>query len=96
MNVSLLIREAMMATMMSRPPQWPLLSRRARKRREYELKCPAGFVAAMRKISVIPGRQREHPKEVHPQAQRDGLEADAGEQNGETGKVHQSERNAFS
>jgi len=67
MNVACLIGMQMMPAMMRSPPQCALLRGRLRKHRENELKNAAGFVGAVRKISVIAAGDGKHP---HPKQHR--------------------------
>ncbi len=60
MEIVFLIREAMMVTMVGGPPENALLRGGHGHEGDYELEGTAGFVGAMRKITVIAGGNEKH------------------------------------
>ena len=62
------VMTSVVVTMVRCPPQCSLLRRHPAQPREHELKGAARFVAAMRKVPVIAGRDSEHPNGVQRQA----------------------------
>src|SRR5215813_8417528 len=65
--------------MVGRPPQGAFLGCRCPKPAQCELKSPAGFIAAVRKIAVVTSRYGEHAKPIHDQTNGRGcrLEIDS-------------------
>src|SRR5262249_16411245 len=67
-QIIFLIREAVMMAVMRRPPENSLLRGRLRHERDHELKRTALPIRAVGKITVITGRDEEHPYGENRQA----------------------------
>src|ERR1700719_3443434 len=60
-DIIVLVGEAVMMTVVGRPPEDAFLGGGHGHKGDYELEYAAGFVGAMRKIPVIAGGDPEHP-----------------------------------
>src|SRR5665213_2215430 len=70
MNILFHVRKFMVMTMMSGPPKRALLTTGSSPKSQDKLKEPAGFVSAVRKITVIGPRDGKHAGIVHKNPHR--------------------------
>src|ERR1700742_260109 len=92
MHIVWLIGVLMMVPMMRCPPQRTLLHGGTTDPRQHELKPAAGFVTAMRKVTMVRPGDTEHANHVHGQAKTGCLPTDAGPEGSEAGEMNSQER----
>ncbi len=85
-RVAGLVREAMVLSVMGRPPQHALLDGGLREPGEGELHRPGRPVAAMGEVSVVSGRDRDHAHGVHAGCEGQFAPAREKEQHAEHGE----------
>jgi len=92
MLIQLLIRMPVMVPVMPRPPQHSFLPGSHRQKRDHELKHPAGFVRAVREITVIARRNEKHPHRGQRQARNEIRPAKVHEKYSNSQDVNHCER----
>ena len=94
MNILLSIGMTMVTTMMPRPPQWPLLRRGRPQPGQHKLKDTGRSKRLMTKVSMVSGREPEHPDYQGEKADHQSCRAHTGPRHGQTGYVDANERQA--
>jgi len=84
----------MVTTMMPRPPQWPLLRRGRPQPGQHKLKDTGRSKRLMTKVSMVSGREPEHPDYQGEKADHQSCRAHTGPRHGQTGYVDANERQA--
>ncbi len=84
----------MMTTMMPRPPQWPLLRCGRSQPGQHKLKDTGRSKRLMAEVSMIPGREPEHPDCQGEKADQQSCRTRTGPRHGQTGYVDANERQA--
>src|ERR1044072_8732238 len=92
-QVVIRVRVKMMAAMMGRPPERPLLVRSCAKKGNQELENPAAAVRAVREETMKPGGDRKHPYDVQSQTGHDRRNAHARPDDKQASHMHEEELN---
>src|SRR5665213_2705542 len=86
----------MVVAMMSGPPKRTLLTTGSSPKSQNKLKEPAGFISAVRKITVIGPRDGEHTGIVHKNAHRNRSPADTRKDGKNSNQMNTHKRNGAS
>ena len=94
MEILLSVGVKVMAPMMSRPPEWPLLIGSRSRESEQELENSASSVSAVREEAMKPRRYCEHAHDVQGQTRDDSHCAYARQEDEQASDMHEEELGA--
>jgi hypothetical protein len=94
MEILLSVGVKVMAPVMGRPPEWPLLISCSSNESEQKLENSAGSVSAVREKAMKPSRYREHAHNVQGQTRDDSHCTDARPNDEQASDMHEEELDA--
>ena len=94
MEILVSVGVKVMAPVMGRPPEWPLLIRCGSSESEQKLKNPAGSVSAVREEAMKAGGNRKHAHHVQRETSNHRHPTHACPDDQQAGQVHEQELRA--